>query len=336
MLACLSVLDLGLLLGWLATAPAEHGLVAWLASRLVIAGLGAWAIAPSSLRGEDAAPPRWALPLAAAVWCGALPVFGAAIACLVACSPTMAVRTIASGEWQSWPLPARWDDPALKILPPVRQEAPEAILGDLLLVDRAHDGRRLHAMLRAARLPLRFQIPLARLALADPNDDVRLYAFSLIDRRRREHEAALQAARTALRQAGAPSGRARAHLHLAELAWEGAYHSLYEASGLRESLRAALGDLDVAVEHGAEEAALHALRGKILLRLGESALSKHAFERALVLGHPAVKVLPYLAEGAFQQRRFADVQQHLARLREQEGLADSMIGSLRLVLEQWS
>jgi hypothetical protein len=42
------------------------------------------------------------------------------------------------------------------------------------------------------------------------------------------------------------------------------------------------------------------------------------------------------SEGAFQQRRFADVRQYLARLRAQDGIAESLIGSLRLVLEHWS
>lgn len=335
-LAGLSLADLALLLAWLTMPGAGHGLLAWLVCRLVLAGAGAWSTELGGSGGEDGPGPRRWLPLATALWCGALPVFGAAIACLVAWPPATSVKSTGAGTWQSWALPARWDDPDLKILPPVRHEAPESITGDLLLVDRAHDGRRLHAMLRAARLPLRLQIPFARWALADPNDDVRLYAFSLIDRRRREHEDALQAARAVVRQAVSPSERARAHLLLAELAWEGAYHALYEASGLRESLRAALVDIDLAISLGAEDAALYALCGKILLRLGDPARSRLAFEHALALGHPAVKVLPFLAEAAFQQRRFAELRQYLAQLRAQEGIADSMIGRLRPVLEHWS
>jgi len=331
----LSLADLALVLAWLA-APAGlgRGVVVWWLARALLAGLAALVVGRCA-RGAGEGADHRPLVLATAAWCLTLPIFGAAIAWVVAWTPPASAPSDESGAWRSWPLPVRWDDPALKLAPPARQEAPEAVAGDLLLVDRAHDGRRLHALLRAARLPLRFQVPLARRALADANDDVRLYAFSLIDRRRREHERALQAARAVLDQAPSPASAALAHQRLAELAWEGVYHGLQEGAALREALATALEHVNHALALGVDEPAAHALRGRILLRRGDPDAADRAFQRALHLGHPAVKVLPFLAEGAFLRRRYAAVHDHLARLQAMEDVEGPMLGSLRSVMEHW-
>jgi len=331
-LGALSLADLALLLAWLA-APASGlggGTAAWWLARVLLAALAA--VVVGRFAGAAADRP---LVLATAAWCLGLPIFGAAIASVVAWAPRASAPVENVGAWRSWPLPGRWDDPGLKLAPPARQEAPEAVAGDLLLGDRAHDGRRLHALLRAARLPLRFQVPLARRALADANDDVRLYAFSLIDRRRREHERAVQAARAVLDQATDLEAAARAHQRLAELAWEGVYHGLQEGAALREALSTALEHVDHSLTLGLDEPASYALRGRILLRRGDPDAADRAFQRALELGHPAVKVLPFLAEGAFQRRRYAAVHDHLARLQAMEDVEGPMLGSLRSVMEHW-
>jgi len=331
-LAGISLAELALMLAWLATPG--RGVAAWCLTHALLVALAAIAVRRFAAGGGAGTEDR-RLVLATAAWCLVLPIFGAAIACVVAWAPPPAAPTEDAGAFRSWPLPARWDDPGLKLAPPARQEAPEAVAGDLLLVDRAHDGRRLHALLRAARLPLRFQVPLARRALADTNDDVRLYAFSLIDRRRREHERAVQGARVVLDEASAPAAAARAHLRLAELAWEGVYHGLQEGAALREALATALEHVDQSLALGVDEPAAHALRGRILLRRGNPDAADAAFQRALELGHPAVKVLPFLAESAFQRRRYTAVHDHLARLQAMEDVAGPLLGSLRSVMEHW-
>ena len=223
----------------------------------------------------------------------------------------------------------------MKIAPPALQETPEAIAEDLSLTDRAHDGRRFHALLRAARLPLRFQVPLARSALSDGNEDVRLYAFNLIDRQRREHDRAVQVARKLLDQAPTPGARALANLRLAEAAWEGAYQGLQEGSGVRETLTVALEHVDRALLLGVADPSAYALRGRILLRLGHPDAAEEAFRAAIDGGVPDAKLLPYLAEAAYQRRRFDDVRDALARSRSGEDAAAPVAAGLRPVLEYW-
>jgi hypothetical protein len=56
------------------------------------------------------------------------------------------------------------------------------------------------------------------------------------------------------------------------------------------------------------------LYGRILLELGEYALARGAFISAGVNGIDEQQLLPWLAEIAFLERRFADVKQHLSAL----------------------
>lgn len=337
----LGVLDLGFVGHWLVDAGATPrgaipGFPSWLALRALVAVLVVGAVDFTRRRGGHGAGDdrRLALNLAVGAWCFALPGFGEAIACIVTW-PVAEERPETPAAWQLWPAPVRWDNQNLKIAPPARHDEPEEVAGDLLLFDRAHDGRRLQALLRAARLPLRFQVPLARHALGDANDDVRLFAFSLIDRRRRDHERAVQLGRAALELATTPAARAHAHLRLAELAWESAYHGLHDGSALRETLATALEQVDRALVIHPDDPSAHALRGRILLRLERPDVADVALRRALELKHPAVKVLPYLAEGAFQNRQFAEVREHLSRLHILDDVEGPILGRLRAIMEHW-
>ena len=49
----------------------------------------------------------------------------------------------------------------------------------------------------------------------------------------------------------------------------------------------------------------------------------------------AIKVLPYLAEGAFLRRQFDEVRAHLASLHALEDGEGPVLGRLRAVMEQW-
>lgn len=331
----LGLVDAGLLLRSLTVPGATSTFGGYLGLRALLALVTASIVALTDRRGRRSdSDDKW-FAFAVAAWCFALPLFGGVIACIVLWPRSVRTAPATLGTWQLWPLPVRWDNPALKIAPPTRRDEPVEVAGDLLLFSPANDGRRLHALLRAARLPLRFQVPLARGALGDSNDDVRLFAFSLIDRRRRDHERALQTGRATLEQAPTPASRALGHLRMAELAWEAAYHGLAEGSGLTETLKTALDHIDRSLAISPNDSSAHALRGRILLRLGEPETAEGAFRRALDLRLPALKVLPHLAECAFHRRRFGEVRQYLVALSHLEAIDGPMPGRLRAVMEHW-
>ena len=329
------LLDAGLLLRAISVRDGTSTFIGYLVVRALLALLTVSIVAVTDRRpGRAKSDERW-FAIFVGAWCFALPIFGAVIASIVLWPRSTSTAPSDLGTWSLWPLPVRWDNPNLKIAPPTRRDEPIEVAGDLLLSGPANDGRRLHALLRAARLPLRFQVPLARGALGDSNDDVRLFAFSLIDRRKRDHERALQAGRTTLEQATAPPARAVGHLRMAELAWEGAYHGLAEGYGLTETLTTALDHVDRSLAISPNDPSANALRGRVLLRLGRPEVAEEAFRRALELRLPTRKVLPHLAECAFHLRRFAEVRQYLIALSHLEAVEGPMQSRLRAVMEHW-
>ena len=229
------------------------------------------------------------------------------------------------------PLGIRWDNAELKPRLPIRQATPERIADDLDAKSSDLAQHRLQAMLRVRRLPTHMQTPLARLALADPADDVRLFAFSLIERLRSDHESALRKLTSSLEPGTSEITRSRVHLRIAEVHWEMVYHGLVEAAVMDHSLTEALSHIDRSIESDPGHGSAYALRGRILLRLGEVGSARGAFERALELKHPADKVLSYLAECVFRLRDFVAVRAYLLRLRSVDGCR----GAMSPVMEHW-
>ncbi|HXX66281.1 MAG TPA: tetratricopeptide repeat protein [Polyangiaceae bacterium] len=173
-----------------------------------------------------------------------------------------------------------------------------------LLLDRRPEAldRRLGWLLGSRKLPARDAVALLKLALSDPADEVRLFAFTRLERWRNDLEADVKRLQAALAVAGDTG--ARLHLGLAEAYWELAYFGLVEGAVRDHALFAALQSVDRACAANASDAPARFLRGRILMQRGEYEEARQAFEEALRLKHPPLKVLPYLAECAFEERNF--------------------------------
>jgi polysaccharide biosynthesis protein PelE len=190
--------------------------------------------------------------------------------------------------------------------------------------------RRFQAILQVKHLPANQQIQVLKYALKDPSDEVRLFAFSRIEKFRSDLEAKIKEFTSDLETAHADD-RAILHLRLAESFHEIAYLSLAEGAVLA---------------HALQQAKIHALRakelrpasgpadymlGRILLRTGEYDAAIQMFQSAVRERYPRVKVLPYMAECAFRQRRF-DVMQTM--LREIERVAGNA-NPIESLVEFW-
>jgi tetratricopeptide (TPR) repeat protein len=141
---------------------------------------------------------------------------------------------------------------------------------------------------------------LLRLALRDTEDDVRLLAHALLERRQRRADEALRDLEAAL-AAAAPAARPRLELLLAELSLDLA------GSGLltRELEAIALGRARTLLEHPGEPGDLQArwalLLGRTLLAERRPEPARAALEESLRLGMPALVVDPLLAEVRFSR-----------------------------------
>ena len=76
---------------------------------------------------------------------------------------------------------------------------------------------------------------------------------------------------------------------------------------------------------------MHLRRGRLLHALGRPQEAEHAYDKARALGLPATRVLPYLAQLAFERRDHAQAQALMRELRQWGALP-----RLRPVIDYWS
>lgn len=174
--------------------------------------------------------------------------------------------------------------------------------------------QRLSALLATRRIPGKEAVPILKLALADPSDDVRLLAYSMLDKQESDINLHIQ---TALSQLATSAGRAAGTLHgtLARWYWELAYLGLAQGSVLDHVLNQASEHAEQALQAG-EGGELFLLAGRIALELRDIERAQRLLEQAQVHGIDAAQILPFQAELAFEAGRYYDIPGLLAGLPE--------------------
>lgn len=212
-----------------------------------------------------------------------------------------------------------WDSMGVPDLPFRPQERGKALMfndGGLQDVLRhAPDAeKRLTALFATRRMPAREAIPILKLALRDPADDVRLLAYSMLDKQESEINHRIE---TTLQQLSAAEGAHRGALHdsLARWYWELAYLGLAQGSVLEHVL-------EQAREHAEQTLSLadnpyaYVLAGRIALEQSRLEAAKTYFDQAESVGVGAQMLAPFRAEIAFLEGRYEEVPQQLNRLSE--------------------
>ncbi|AKU93727.1 Extracellular Matrix protein PelE [Labilithrix luteola] len=192
------------------------------------------------------------------------------------------------------------------------------------------EAARFEAILATRGLPDRVAVPLLKSALSDPSDEIRLYAFSRLERMRDEIERRIAQVTRAI-EGAEEEEMPRLHLRLAECHWELAFAGLAEGIVLTQSLASAQHHASTACELLPGHAAAEFFLGRIFVRMRDVENAVAAFARAMEAGYPRVKLLPYLAECAFYRRDYVSVR---GLLRELEMFAPDNSFS-RPVLEFW-
>jgi tetratricopeptide (TPR) repeat protein len=207
---------------------------------------------------------------------------------------------------------ARRHEPRI-IAPPVAQAgparpAPPLRPGSLAGKLRgAEDPRvRMRAVMALRHIPDRQAIPLLRLALRDPADDVRLLSYAVLEARQGAIHRRLKELRDALETA-TPADRPALHLQSAERYWELAYQGLVEGELRAFMLAEARRHLTEVLKAEPHQAAHHLLLGRIQIAARAFHEAGDSLERARDLGLPPRVLNPYFAEIAFAERRFSDV-----------------------------
>lgn len=181
----------------------------------------------------------------------------------------------------------------------------------LVLRNAPNPDKRVAAVMAIRRLTQARATPLLRIALRDPEDDVRLLAYALTDSIDKELNRRIQLRLAQLRTAPFAT---QVHLRkaLAQDYWDIAFLGLASVDVESHVLSEASKHLERVLELKPDGGAAFLL-GRIRLRQRRPVEAEVSFARARALGIPSVAVGPYRAEAAFHLRRLADLR---ARLRE--------------------
>ncbi|WP_047537241.1 HEAT repeat domain-containing protein [Pseudomonas sp. 11/12A] len=174
--------------------------------------------------------------------------------------------------------------------------------------------QRLAALLATRRMRGKEAVPILKLALGDPSDDVRLLAYSMLDKQESDINLHIQ---IALGQLNGAKGKAAGVLHgtLARWYWELAYLGLAQGSVLEHVLNQAGEHAEQGLEAG-EGGELFLLAGRIALERGDIARAEVLLQEAQDNGMGVAQILPFQAELAFEAGRYREIPGLLASLPE--------------------
>ncbi|MGB0908781.1 MAG: hypothetical protein ACPGYT_00320 [Nitrospirales bacterium] len=144
-------------------------------------------------------------------------------------------------------------------------------------------------------------------ALQDQADDIRLVAFGILDKKEKAINARINQELELLQQAVDESEKL---IHLRELAyayWELVYKEIVEGDILLYALEQARHYNSSVLALMPQDAGMWALNGQISLRLQHNDEARESFTKALRYGIPETRVVPYLAELAFQRKEFEEL-----------------------------
>lgn len=169
---------------------------------------------------------------------------------------------------------------------------------------------RMKALLSAHAMSARYSVPMLKELLGDEADDLRLLAYGMLDNREKALNALIDESLKKLEAGKDANLRQLYQKQLAELYWAFAYEHLAEGDMLTYMLAQAEHYTRAALETKAD-GDLWVLLAQILIRQQKLAEVDGAFNQAIKLGMPAMRIQPYLAELAYQRDDYQAVREHL-------------------------
>ena len=154
--------------------------------------------------------------------------------------------------------------------------------------------------------------PLLRLALKDPEDDVRLLAYALLNRKEKSIEARIRY-RNAQLGSCVPEQVFSQHKALAHDYWALAHLGAPQGSTLLLLCARAHEHVQAALQLRPRDGGLQFLLGRILLIEMKLDAATEAFEKARQSGVDRRQIEPFLAEISFLTRQYFAVNNHLAQ-----------------------
>ncbi|WP_424192369.1 hypothetical protein ACMYR3_13045 [Ampullimonas aquatilis] len=179
---------------------------------------------------------------------------------------------------------------------------------------------RLQALLAVQDAPARATSGILRELLTDPMEDLRLLAYGLLDGKEKSITQKIMNEREALKTVHNRREAKQMHKRIAELYWELIYQNLVQGDMATFAAQEAFEHAELGLEQDPDDAGLWFLLGRIGLSRNDLLAADEALGFCELRGFPRERLLPYLSELRFRQRRFDDVRQ---LMREQAQYANS-------------
>lgn len=174
------------------------------------------------------------------------------------------------------------------------------------LADRqAPSESRLEALLAIKAMPQRLSSSILRSLLDDPEEDLRLLAYGMLDNEEKNINEQINLALNEYRTT--TDEKMDIARRLALLYWELVYQNLVTGDVRHYALQEARRYADETLMTAPQDAGIWVLRGKIRSANADWDGAHEDLLQGQRLGFPATRLTPYLAEHAFRQRRFDEV-----------------------------
>jgi polysaccharide biosynthesis protein PelE len=179
-------------------------------------------------------------------------------------------------------------------------------LRELFRAAATDPGERVAALLSLRHVELAEAVPLLRVALCDDDEDVRLLAHALLERRDKQLRASIAASMLALESTLEPAERLVVLHTLCSDHWQLAASGLVTGEAQREAWLAAL-DFGERAVWLRDDGALRVLLARITLHGNLPERARAHLERAAELGTAQSVLAPLRAQAAFARGQYAEI-----------------------------
>lgn len=240
-----------------------------------------------------------------------------------------ALRKPSPEETVDWVL---WPEPSLPVSAEISTSRHLRRRGAMLeiLQNSGNRDKRVNAVIATRHMRDRDSVPVLRVALKDMEDEVRLQAYSFLDRKEKAISGRIKVLLERLESAGRELVPAL-HRIVALNYWELVYAEMVQGNVREHILAMALEHAEKALGPTETRAGLQFLIGRIRLRQGRTEEALDRFRGACSGGIPECRLAPYMAEAAFVARDFERVGPLLSRT-QPTAQRDELLASL---VEYW-
>lgn len=173
---------------------------------------------------------------------------------------------------------------------------------------------RMAAMVAIQSLPSHITDGMLRQLLVDPNEEIRLLAYGIVDGAEKAIMKRVFLAQESLVDAVSSAEKSHANSRLAELYWELIYQHLVQGEMHRYSLQQVIHYAHEALKHHNKNATMWYLLGRCALLENKPKEAQEHLRNAQHYRFPTDRLLPWLAEAAFLQRDYGSISKLLIPL----------------------